>query len=53
MNKLANEAFGRGFFLKAAMGMASLWPAFLAAAWPGGWCKRRWAPKPHPGQGSL
>lgn len=33
MNKLANEAFGRGFFLKAAMGMASLWPAFLAAGW--------------------
>ncbi|MBI4799313.1 MAG: hypothetical protein HY794_11410 [Desulfarculus sp.] len=33
MNKLANEAFGRGFFLKAAMGMASLWPAFLTAGW--------------------
>jgi hypothetical protein len=33
MNKLANEAFGRGFFLKAAMGMASLWPPFLAAGW--------------------
>lgn len=35
MNKLANEAFGRGFFLQAAMGMASLWPAFLAAGWLG------------------
>lgn len=33
MNKLANEAFGRGFFMKAALGMASLWPAFLAAGW--------------------
>lgn len=33
MNKLANEAFGRGFFLKAALGASSLWPAFLAAGW--------------------
>ena len=33
MNRLANEAFGRGFFLRAAMGMASLWPVFLAAGW--------------------
>ncbi|MBN2126621.1 MAG: hypothetical protein JW821_20140 [Deltaproteobacteria bacterium] len=33
INKLANEAFGKSFFLLMAMGMASLWPAFLAAAW--------------------
>ena len=33
INDLANEAFGKGFFLLAAMGMASLWPAFFAAAW--------------------
>jgi hypothetical protein len=33
INKLANEAFGKSFFLFMAMGMASLWPAFFAAAW--------------------
>jgi hypothetical protein len=33
INKLANEEFGKSFFLLAAMGMASLWPAFFAAAW--------------------
>jgi hypothetical protein len=33
LNKDANEAFGKLFFLKAAMGAASLWPAFLAVAW--------------------
>lgn len=33
MNKLANEAFGRSFFLRAAMGVSALWPAFLAAGW--------------------
>lgn len=33
INKLANEAFGKSFFLMTAMGMSSLWPAFLAAAW--------------------
>lgn len=33
INKLANEAFGKAFFLQLAMGMSSLWPAFLAAAW--------------------
>ena len=33
INGLANEAFGKAFFLLAAMGMASLWPAFFAAAW--------------------
>ena len=33
INRLANEAFGKSFFLMIAMGMSSLWPAFLAAAW--------------------
>jgi hypothetical protein len=33
INKLANEAYGKSFFLFMAMGMASLWPAFFAAAW--------------------
>jgi hypothetical protein len=33
INRLANESFGRAFFLQAAMGIGSLWPAFLAAAW--------------------
>lgn len=33
INKLANEAYGKSFFLLMAMGMASLWPAFFAAAW--------------------
>ena len=33
INKLANDAFGKSFFLSMAMGMASLWPAFFAAAW--------------------
>jgi hypothetical protein len=33
INKLANEAYGKTFFLSIAMGMASLWPAFFAAAW--------------------
>jgi hypothetical protein len=33
INKLANEEFGKSFFLFMAMGMASLWPAFFAAAW--------------------
>ena len=33
INKLANEAFGKSFFLLIATGMASLWPAFFAAAW--------------------
>ena len=32
-NKLANDAFGRSFFMQLAMGMASLWTAFLGAAW--------------------
>lgn len=33
INKLANEAYGKSFFLFLAMGMAALWPAFFAAAW--------------------
>ena len=33
INKLANEAYGKSFFLFIAMGMAALWPAFFAAAW--------------------
>ncbi|MBN1104592.1 MAG: hypothetical protein JXL84_14335, partial [Deltaproteobacteria bacterium] len=33
INKLANEAYGKSFFLLMAMGMGSLCPAFLAAAW--------------------
>ncbi|MBF0528744.1 MAG: hypothetical protein HQK55_05630 [Deltaproteobacteria bacterium] len=32
-NKLANEAFGRLFFLQAAWSMASLWPLPFALAW--------------------
>ena len=51
LNRLANEAFGRTFFQRAALGAASLWPAFLAA----GWLDRRFAgleiplPLPLPG----
>lgn len=33
INKMANESFGKSFFLLTAMGMASLWPVFFAAAW--------------------
>lgn len=33
INKLANDSYGKSFFLMMAMGMASLWPAFFAAAW--------------------
>ncbi len=33
INRLANESFGRAFFMYAAMGIASLWPAFLGAGW--------------------
>ncbi len=32
-NKLATDAFGRSFFMQLAMGLSSLWPAFLGAAW--------------------
>lgn len=33
INRLANESFGRSFFLSAAMGMGALWPLFFAAGW--------------------
>ena len=33
LNDLANDAFGKAFFLQIAMGASSLWPAFLAAGW--------------------
>ncbi len=33
INRLANEAYGKSFFLLLAMGMGSLWPAFFAMAW--------------------
>jgi len=33
INKLANEAFGKSFFLQVAMASASLWPLPLALAW--------------------
>ncbi len=32
-NKLANDAFGRSFFMRSAMSAGYLWPAFLALAW--------------------
>ena len=32
-NKMANEAFGRMFFLQLALSMASLWPLPFALAW--------------------
>ncbi|MFH1139679.1 MAG: hypothetical protein V1816_26685 [Pseudomonadota bacterium] len=32
-NKMANDAFGKLFFLQAALSMASLWPAPFALAW--------------------
>lgn len=32
-NKLANEAFGRMFFLQVALSTASLWPVPFAMAW--------------------
>ena len=33
INRLANDSFGKSYFLLIATGMASLWPPFLAAAW--------------------
>jgi hypothetical protein len=33
INKLANDAHGKAFFLQIAMGSSSLWPIFFAAAW--------------------
>ena len=32
-NKLANDAFGKSFFLQVALSAAFLWPALMAAAW--------------------
>lgn len=32
-NKLANDAFGRSFFMQIALSAAFLWPIFLALAW--------------------
>lgn len=33
INKLANEAFGKSFFLQIAMASASLWPVACALGW--------------------
>ncbi|HIJ41999.1 MAG TPA: hypothetical protein HPP90_13110 [Deltaproteobacteria bacterium] len=33
INKLANEAYGKTFFLQVAMASSSLWPVPLALAW--------------------
>ncbi|MFC1859485.1 hypothetical protein ACFL9U_15870 [Thermodesulfobacteriota bacterium] len=33
INKLANEAYGKTFFLQMAMASASLWPVALALGW--------------------
>ena len=33
INSLANEAFGKSFFLQVAMASASLWPVPCALAW--------------------
>ncbi len=32
-NKLANDAFGRSFFMQIALSSAFLWPVFVALAW--------------------
>ncbi len=32
-NKLANDAFGKSFFLQIALSAAFLWPALMSAAW--------------------
>jgi hypothetical protein len=32
-NKMANDAFGRSFFMQIALSAAYLWPAFLALDW--------------------
>jgi len=32
-NKLANDAFGRSFFMQIALSAAFLWPVFVALAW--------------------
>ena len=33
INKLANDAYGKSFFLQVAMASSSLWPVPLALAW--------------------
>ena len=33
LNRQANQAYGKSFFLGLAMGASSLWPAFMALAW--------------------
>jgi hypothetical protein len=33
INQLANEAYGKTFFLQVAMGAATLWPIPLALGW--------------------
>ncbi len=33
INSLANDAYGKSFFQQIAVSAASLWPAFLGAAW--------------------
>lgn len=32
-NKMANDAFGKSFFMQIALSAARLWPVFLALAW--------------------
>jgi hypothetical protein len=32
-NKLANDAFGKSFFMQIALSAGALWPIFLALAW--------------------
>ncbi|MFH0824704.1 MAG: hypothetical protein V2B18_18270 [Pseudomonadota bacterium] len=34
-NELANDAFGRSFFMQIALSSAFLWPVFVALAWMG------------------
>ncbi len=34
-NKMANDAFGKSFFMQIALSAARLWPVFLAVAWMG------------------
>lgn len=34
-NKMANDAFGKSFFMQIALSTARLWPVFLAVAWMG------------------
>jgi hypothetical protein len=34
-NKLANDAFGKSFFMQIALSAAFMWPVFIALAWMG------------------